>query len=99
MGVGPVFEHPKNFDSRFTALVRLNKIRVQIREDPKPRFIFRRGISRIIGHRYQVGHASKVYLAFPREHAFNPLFWLSDFHLLHRIEKLLLEFGAVRSDL
>lgn len=62
------------------------------------RYIFRSNLGKIEGRRHTTDGVCRVWLTFPRTHAFNPLMWMFDFRLSSRIEQMLQAVGARRCD-
>jgi|HubBroStandDraft_5_1064220.scaffolds.fasta_scaffold132124_2 hypothetical protein len=99
MSLGPVFECPNGLDTRIPEIAHSNGIKVEVLDRPQPngfarRYVFRMRFGRIEGHRRFLENVSLIWLVFPRQDIFNPLFSVADFGLTRRLGKLLCESGA-----
>ena len=99
MSIGPVLECPSGLDGRIPELAHSRGIRVEVLDIPESsgfvgQYVFRTRFGRIVGRRHFKQNVCRIWLTFPREHAFNPLLWMADFALSQRVERLLLEGGA-----
>ena len=99
MGIGPILECPNGLDNRIPELAQSTGIRVEVLHGAESngrvgRYIFRSRFGRIVGRLDCKENVCRIWLTFPREHAFNPLFWIADFRLSRRIEWILREGGA-----
>ena len=105
MSIGPFLELPNTAASRLREVAASKGIRVRV-ETPESRaaelypglYIFCSLLGRIQGHWRTSGEVCLFWLTFPRSHAFIPLLWPFDFYLSRRVEQMLLELGARRSD-
>jgi hypothetical protein len=78
-------------------------VRVEVLDEPEPnglvgQYVFKTRLGRIVGRRHVKNGVYRIWLAFPREHAFNPIFWFADFLLSSRIEDMLRCNGAQPCD-
>ena len=102
MGIGPVLEYPSSLDAHITDLALSKGIRVDVLAKSEAgeslgQYVFRGRFGRIVGHRRHKEDICRMWLTFPKNHAFNPLFWIPDFGLARRVERMLQENGARRS--
>jgi hypothetical protein len=98
-GRRPSFECPNGLVDRIPALAQARGIRVEVLNTAEPngfvgQYVSRTRFGHIVGRRHSKENVSRIWLVFPREHALNPLFWIVDFGLSHRIEQMLRESGA-----
>ena len=102
MSIGPIFELPAEVVPRISSIAVSKGIRFEIADKVEGesigRYIFRSHLGRIEGRRHTTDGVCRVWLTFPRTHAFNPLMWMLDFRLSSRIEQMLQEVGARRCD-
>lgn len=103
MSIGPVFECPSSLVSRIPMLASSMGVHVEVLDEVEPngwvgRYVFRTRFATIIGRRHNKNSVSRIWLHFPREHAFNPLHWFADFRLSSKIEYMLRENGAHSCD-
>ena len=103
MSIGPVFECPNNLVSRIPTLASSMGVHVEVFDEVERdgwvgRYVFRTRFATIVGMRHNKDSVSRIWLHFPTEHAFNPLYWFADFRLSNKIEHLLRENGAHSSD-
>jgi hypothetical protein len=103
MSIGPMFELPAAAVLRLPTIASslgINLETVDVSEDRRfvGRYIFRKHLGRIEGLRRLTGDGCRVWLTFPRAHAFNPFMWMFDFRLTSRIEQMFQEVGGSRCD-
>jgi hypothetical protein len=103
MSIGPILECPEALASKIPALASSVGVRVEVLDELKlgewnVRYVFKTRFGRILGRRKSANGLSRLWLTFPREHAFNPVFWFSDFRLLNRVKHVLLDHGAQSCD-
>lgn len=99
MSIGQILECPNGLDSQIPELAQSTGIRVEVLHIAEPngrvgQYIFSTRFGRIVGRLDYKENVCRIWLTFPREHAFNPLFWMADFSLSHRIERMLCEGGV-----
>ena len=99
MSMGPILECPDGLASRMPELAQSAGIRVEVPHMAEPggavrQYVFRTRFARIVGRLCYEKNVCRIWLTFPKEHALNPLFWMADFTLSGRIERMLLEQGA-----
>ena len=99
MGIGPFLECPEGLVARIPKLVSSVGVKVEVFEDGKTsgyvgQYVFRTRVGRVVGRHYKKSNVDRIWLVFPREHAFNPLHWPADFRLSVKIERMLRENGA-----
>jgi hypothetical protein len=105
MSIGPFFELPNTAASRLREVAARKGIRVRV-ETAESRaaefypglYIFCSLLGRIQGRWRTSGDVCVFWLTSPLSHAFIPVLWPFDFHLFHRVEQVLLELGAHRTD-
>ena len=102
MSIGPTFECPASVVQQLPTLAASQNIQVMIMDaEPDALAIyceFRAAFGRINGHLNAQGAVPRLWLTFPRAHAFNPLLWPLNFRLIRRVEKFLLNNNARRCD-
>jgi hypothetical protein len=103
MGIGLFLECPNGLESRIPELVESSGVRVDVLHQAsrngsleQRKYVFRTWLACIEGRLVYTENACRIWLTFPRNHAFNPLFWAGDFRLTNRIGRLLCEGGARR---
>jgi len=103
MSIGPVLECPKSLVDCLPELVSSVGVKIEILDRVEPngwegQYVFKTSLGHIIGRRHVKDNICRIWLTFPREHAFNPLYWLADFRLCGKLERMLQENGASPCD-
>jgi hypothetical protein len=103
LSIGPTFECPASLVQQLPVLAASQNIRVNIVHHTKPDArtvycVFKAAFGRIDGHLNVKGAIPRFWLTFPRAYALNPLLWPLSFHLIRKVERLLLSNDARRCD-
>jgi hypothetical protein len=102
MAMGPVFECPYEIANSFEAAFAAQHIRVEglntstTSANRMKAFRFRGRLGSITGNQLNCEHHVLLWLTFPKYRGLNPLAWPFDHSLLNRIERVLVNRGAIR---
>jgi len=101
VSIGPVFEISTTAMSQLPEAAAMKGIRLVRLEDSKQHefrdfYMFSAHVGRICCKSRDLGETSRLWLVFPRSHAFNPLAWPFNFYLSRRIQRTLEDLGARR---
>jgi len=103
MAIGPTFECTASLLQELPLLAASHNIRMEIVDAQESDAlavycVFKGHCGRVEGHLNIRGQMPRMWLTFPRAYALNPLLWPLNFHLIRKVEKILVTNNAKRCD-
>jgi len=103
LAIGPTFECATSLVQQLPLLAASHNILMEIVDSDEPGAlnvycVFKTAYGRIDGHLNVMGAMPRFWLTCPAPFALNPLLWPFNFHLIRKVETILLSNNAKRCD-